>query len=309
MQPSAHSWFERKRLKAQLRYWRSVSILLITIIACFFAWRYSTPDGSLHLSSYIAQVNIDGIITDDERRNKLLREIAENNRIKAVIVRFNTPGGTTVGGEELYTRLREISQTKPVVALMRTLCASAGYMAALGADHIIARETTLTGSIGVILQSVEFSGLAEKIGVSPITYKAGEYKDNPSSFRKPTDEDKNALQPVLDDTHDYFINLVQQHRKLKGDALQFVTNGRIFTGRQAQKLHLVDTIGGEDEALAWLASTHQLDTEKLKLRTLQVEDEFEGIANFLKSTSIARLLINIPKPLDGLLSIWHPNSN
>lgn len=308
MQPTAHAWFERKRLKAQLRYWRSVSILLLVAMGCFAVWRYSNPSTNLGLTPYIARVTVEGIIIDDAKRNALLKEIANNPKIKAVIVKLDTPGGTTVGGEELYLRLRDISKQKPVVAVMRTLCASAGYMAALGSDYLIARETTLTGSVGVILQGVEVSGLAEKIGISPITIKAGKYKDVPSPFHKPSDEELGVIQPVVDDTHDYFINLVKARRKLNGEALDFVTTGRVFTGRQAQKLQLIDALGGEEEALLWLKENHNIDINNLNVRDEKVKDELEGVLKLLENSAVTKLLINLPKSLDGLVSIWHPTS-
>jgi protease-4 len=307
MKPSAHAWFERKRLKAQLRYWRSLCIILFVGGLMLAAWLYSDPVMRVGGRPFIARITIEGIIVDDAKRNDLLKNIAENDQIKAVLVQLDTPGGTTLGGEELYNHLRKISEKKPVVALMRTLCASAGYMAALGTNQIFAHETTLTGSIGVILQAVEISGLAEKIGINPITIKAGKFKDTPSMFHKPSQAELNAIQPVVDDTYDYFVNLVKINRKLSGQALEQVTNGRVFTGRQAKAVSLIDAIGGEEEALKWLKTAHNIETEHLRVRDLKPKDELEGILKWLDNTAIARLLIKLPRPLDGMVSIWHPS--
>lgn len=305
MNQSADAWFDRKRLKARLTYWRTLALMSVFALVAFIIWQQTSPTTGLG-ASYIARVTIDGVIADDAKRDALLADIANDRDIKAVIVRFDTPGGTTVGGEELYERISAIAKKKPVVAVMRTVCASAGYMAAMGADYLIARETTITGSIGVLMQSVEISELADKLGIHPVTITGGEFKDAPSMFRKPTERELNAVRPLVDDTHQYFIGLVKAQRKLTGDSLASATDGRVFTGRQAYERKLIDAIGGEDEAIAWLKNEKKLPTDRLDVREMTSKDELEGLKKWLESVSPVRFFAQIPTPLDGLVSIWHP---
>lgn len=301
---SADAWFDRKRLKAKLTYWRSFALFALCALAAYIVWQNTSSSSTG--SSFIARITVEGIIADDIKRDAMLADIENNNSIKALIVRFDTPGGTTVGGEELYVRLSAIAQKKPVVAVMRTVCASAGYMAALGANYLIARETTITGSIGVLMQSVEVSELADKLGIHPITITAGEFKDSPSMFRKPTERELNAVRPLVTDTHTYFIGLVEEHRKLQGEELATATDGRVFTGRQAYDTKLIDAIGGEKEAIAWLEKEKNLPVNNLKVRELKTEDELEGLKKWLQSSTWVRFFTQVPTPLDGLVSIWHP---
>lgn len=303
MTHSADAWFDRKRLKAKLTYWRSFAVIAVCALAGYIVWQNTSSSTG---SAFIARITVEGIIADDAKRDAMLEDIARNSNIKALIVRFDTPGGTTVGGEELYVHLSAIAKKKPVVAVMRTVCASAGYMAALGTDYLIARETSITGSIGVLMQSVEVSELADKLGVHPITITAGEFKDAPSMFRKPTERDLGAVRPLVLDTHQYFIGLVKEHRKLQGEELARATDGRVFTGRQAYNTKLIDAIGGEKEALGWLETEKNLPVKTLKVRELKTEDELEGLKKWLQSSTWVRFFTQVPSPLDGLVSIWHP---
>jgi len=305
MTESADAWFDRKRLKAKLTYWRTLALLALCATGASLIWHYTSPTSSIG-TSYIARITVEGVIADDAKRDALLKDIADNKHIKALIVRFDTPGGTTVGGEELYERLNTIAQKKPVVAVMRTVCASAGYMAAMGANYLLARETTITGSIGVLMQSVEISELADKLGVHSVTITGGEFKDAPSMFRKPTERELDAVRPLVTDTHTYFINLVKTHRKLDGDALTTATDGRVFTGRQALDRKLIDAIGGEEEALAWLKKEKKIPTDQLDVRDMKAESELDGLKKWLESVAPIGFLTQMPTPLDGLVSIWHP---
>ena len=144
MNESADIWFDRARLKIKLTFWRSLAIIAVTALVGFLLWQQGLLAGGTSPSgNIIARVNISGIINDDIARDTLLKNLAKNPRVKAVILRLDTPGGTTVGGEELYESLKKISKHKPVISVMRTVCASACYMAALGTDYVIARETSI----------------------------------------------------------------------------------------------------------------------------------------------------------------------
>ena len=166
MQPIADLLIDRKRLKSKLSGWRALALLAIFGASALF-FSGTGKHASAIPGDYIAQISIEGVMFDDAKRDKLMQKIRDDTRVKAVIVRMDSPGGTTVSGEVVYLQLKEISAKKPVIGVMHTLCASACYMASLGTDHVIAREGTLTGSIGVLLQSMEMSRLADKLGIKP----------------------------------------------------------------------------------------------------------------------------------------------
>lgn len=301
MKPEGDLLIDRKKLKDRLSLWRItaiVSLVLLLLVAVRQIDGKPAPVGG----DYIAQVTVDGILLDDPKRDEMLQEIAEDKRAKALLVRFNSPGGTTVGGEELYLQLREVAKHKPVVASMRTVCASACYMAALGTDHILAREGSLTGSIGVIMQSAEISRLADKLGITPITIKAGKYKDVPSFTEPLSSEDRALVQQVVSEAYENFLQMVIKRRPLSEDKIRELANGQVFTGSQAAKNHLVDGLGGEKEALDWLKS--RKISPSLDIREIEPEPEFEGLFDKLAQASGLKFLGELSVGLDGLISIW-----
>ena len=176
---------DRYNLKRRLRKWQIISLAFLLVLLLVVV-SYNSDKAPAELGSdYIGRVEISGVIIDDLYREEVLKEAAENDKIKALIVRIDSPGGTTLGGEALYHQIKQFSDNgKPVVVVMRTLATSAGYMAAMGGDHVIARKGTITGSIGVIIQSAEFTELAEKIGVNFNTFKSGDLKASPSPFER-----------------------------------------------------------------------------------------------------------------------------
>jgi len=301
---------DRKRLKRGLSTWRLLAILALFGALATLAQVY-TGDGPRGKTAalgrgYIAQITIEGVMTDDPERDALLQEIAEDGNAKALLVRLNSPGGTTVGGEELYLQLRHVAKKKPVIGIMRTVCASACYMASLGTDHVIARDGTLTGSIGVLLQSAEISELAKKIGVTPITIKSGKYKDSPS-FTEPMDEDERAVaSELVMDAYDHFVGMIVQRRGLSKARVLELADGRVYTGRQAVPLKLIDGTGGEPEAREWLASK-EIDP-KLTIREMDKKPKFDTLLSKLSQWTGIKIFNQMTVGLDGLISIWqHPS--
>ena len=202
----------------------------------------------------IARYEVSGMIMDDPERDALLKEIAEEEGTRALILRINSPGGTTAGSEALFASVRAIAARKPVVAVLGELAASGGYVAAISADHIVARGNTLTGSIGVIMEYPTFTDLMAKVGIGYETVRSSELKAEPSPFR-PTNPAARALdQAMVEESFRWFRGLVGDRRGLEGADLDKVATGAVFTGRVALGNGLVDEIGGEPEALAWLES-------------------------------------------------------
>jgi protease-4 len=296
----ADIYVERRRLKRRLTLWRIVAIAAVVGAVVAAVGRLGIFPGG----AFVARLEIDGIILQDDRREELLAEIAENNRIKAVIVRVDSPGGSFVGGESLYAQLRDIATKKPVVAVMQGTATSAGYMAALGAEYIIAHQGTLTGSIGVILQTADVTGLLDKIGIKPETFKSGPLKAQPNPLEKLTPEVREATQKVVQDLYGLFIDMVAERRNMPREKILSLADGRVFSGRQAKDLGLIDGIGGEAEAREWLAETHAIAPE-LPVKTMTIKREREWVRDLLEG-AIGKALFSERLRLDGVISVWHP---
>jgi protease IV len=298
-------WMERNRLRSQLRNWRNIALASLFGLVAYVIYSVSTGNHGPALNEpFIARFTVSGVIADDEKRDALLQDLADSPEVKAVIVRMDSPGGTTLGGEELYRQLQALSKVKPVVTVMRSVCASACYMAALGTHQLIARDTTLTGSIGVMLQSAELSGLMQKIGVKPITFTSGEFKDSPSMFRPSTPRENAVVQSVVNDTYAFFTELVTKHRRFTPNQLTNLANGQVFTGRQALKNGLIDGLGGEKEALKWLQTERKI-SKHLEIFDVKIETEYDNTLDALLSFTGFESVRSALKPLDGLVSIWH----
>jgi len=293
-----------RRLRRRLIFWRTLAVVAIVAIAVAVVQRFTAGDlGRLGQSAYVARISLSGVITDDRDLLERLEDVASDARAKAIIVAIDSPGGTVVGGEAFYAALREASAEKPVVAVMGTTAASAAYMVAIGADRIFAHSGTVTGSIGVLLQTAQVTDLLQSIGISPISIKSSPLKAVPSPVEELTPAGREAAQDVVDAMYRMFVDMVGDRRGLSGERLAAVTDGRIFTGLQAVELGLIDSVGGEKAARKWLAAEKDVD-EDLPAVDMDPDEEFSflGTASsmlFGKSLSSERLI------LDGLISVWH----
>ncbi len=294
---------DRRRLKRRLVFWRLVTVCAV-VVAAFAA----LLDAGLSLSGeHVARLNVTGIIAEDRRLVRALDEVAKDPDAKALIVAINSPGGTVSGGESLYRAIARVAETKPVVAVMGGLAASAGYMIAMPAERIFARESTLTGSIGVLLETGEVSGLLGKLGISTEAITSGALKDQPNMTRPLSPQGREVLHGLVMDLYDQFVLMVAAGRKMPPDQVRALADGRAFTGRQAMKLGLVDAIGGEAEARAWLKETKGVPA------SLPANDVSTGglaekaISSSLGSVveSIWKTLVSQSVRLDGGLAVWH----
>jgi protease-4 len=312
---------DRRRLRRKLSFWRVVAFLALAGAVfggyALFAGGDAIPQFA---SPQIARVTLDGFITDNRDRDKLLEKIAESDAVKAVIVSIDSTGGVTAGGEALYESLRRLAEAKPTVAQVNTFAASAAYMAAIATDHIVARRTSITGSIGVLFQYPEVSELMKTIGVRVEEVKSAPLKAEPSPFRPASPEATAVIAGVVSDTYNWFVDIVAERRGMaRGTALE-LADGRIFTGRQALASRLVDAIGGEEEAIAWLARERAVDpdlpvkdwdVERLGSGFLSYSDalilwfaEKAGLAPHLLRGGILDRFLPERLKLDGLLSVW-----
>jgi len=307
---SADTLLDRLALKRQVTRWRVLSLFAIVLALLIVSAGAQHSGGNLSAvptASYIARLTIDDVVTDDRKRDELITRLRKDSHVKAVVVWLDTPGGSAVGGMETYKQLRAISVSgKPVVAVMRDLSASAGYLIAIGCDRIFAREATLTGSIGVIIEAAEFSTLAEKIGVTPITIKTGPLKDALSPFNKATPEAREAMQSVVDDFFRVFVDTVAERRGLPREEVLKLADGRVYTGNQAVQNKLVDAIGSEDDAIAWLVQEKHIAAD-LPIKDVKVkQDKLSWVDKFTDSM-IQKIMPQASARLDGLVAIWHPS--
>ncbi len=311
---------ERRRLKRRLIFWRTGAIIAAVAFAAILFGRTQgtgSADG-FGFGQHIARVTINGLITDNRDQRKLLEKLADSASASAVIVHINSPGGTTAGGEMLYRALRRISGKKPVVAVFGTAATSAAYMAGIATDYIVARGNTITGSVGVIFQWPDFSGLLDKIGVKVEEIKSGPLKATPSPY-KPTDEaSRQASMELVMEAQTWFLSLVTERRKLAPETLEQVKTGRVFSGRQAVSLGMVDALGDEMDARDWLErtrgipqSTRIVDWEPessspyslIRIATAAFNAIirgliYESLAFFDETASLTA------QGLDGLVSLW-----
>ncbi len=292
---------DRQRLKRRLGMWRIAAVAAVAA-ALLLAIDRGTP---IFTKDHIARYSVSGIITEDIGRAETLDAAAKDPGIKGVIVRIDSPGGTVVGGEALYKSLRTLAESKPVAVVMGELATSAGYMAALGADRIFAREGSITGSIGVIFQATDVTGLLAKLGISTEALKSAPLKAVPSPLEPLTPEGREATMAVIDDVYQMFVRLVVERRRMGREEALKLADGRVFTGGQAIEAGLVDEIGSESEAIDWMAATFGIDAE-LPIEDLETPEETslwrELIIGFSGKTLIPERLT-----LDGLVSLWHPD--
>jgi protease IV len=294
---------DRRRLKRRLIVWRSLAIVA-AVIAVLAALRGA---GVVHPGARIARVSVSGIITEDRDRLAAIRDAGRDPAVRALIVAINSPGGSVAGGEALYHAISGFAEKKPVVAVMGGMAASAGYMVALPAGRLFARETTITGSIGVLMETGEVSGLLDKIGVTAEAITSGPLKDQPSFVRPLTPEGRDALRVIVMDMYDQFVGMVANGRHMQPDAVRALADGRAYTGRQALKLGLIDAIGDEQDARDWLESAKglpkRLPIEELStsgLASRVIAGEISPVIDILWKSLISQSVM-----LDQPWALWH----
>ena len=292
---------ERRRLKRRLTFWRVLGVVALVAAVVAAAGRFDLRRQQDH----VAQIAIGGLILDDPARDEALKEVADDDKVKALLVKIDTPGGTYVGGEALYESLRQVGEKKPVVAIMGTTATSAGYMSALGSDHIVARSSTLTGSIGVILQTADVTGLLDKIGIKSVVVKSGPLKAQPNPLEKFLPAARKATEAIIADYFDMFVTLVAERRSLSREQVLKLADGRVFSGRQAKKAGLVDALGAEPEARKWLSETHKI-ADSLPVKEVKVKHEDE-LWRDLFDSMIGKVMFSERLSLDGVIALWHPD--
>ncbi len=293
---------DRQRLKRRLIFWRSFAVLAV-VAALLVAWhgRGLPIDGA-----HVARLPVSGLITEDRKLTEAITKLADDDSVKALIVAINSPGGSVAGGESLHDAIAKVAAKKPVVAVMGGVAASAGYMVAVATQRIWAREATLTGSIGVLLEAPNVAGLLDKLGVNADTIVSGPLKDQPSFTHKLSPQGRDVLQGLVMDMYEQFVGMVAAGRHMDPARVRELGDGRAYTGRQALQLGLVDAIGSEHDARLWLASAKGVSAD------LPVDDvTTRGFAERTLSSMLGPVLSGIWKTLfsqgvtlDGAWAVW-----
>ncbi|MFP4416072.1 MAG: signal peptide peptidase SppA [Chitinivibrionales bacterium] len=233
----------------------TIAALILLPVAVGFIILANSDGGGVGFQkgSQIGLVRVQGIIYDSEEYVRQLKELREDITVAGIIVRVDSPGGAVAPSQEIYAEIiRCRNLHKPVVVSMGNVAASGGYYIASPATRIFANPGTLTGSIGVVFTFPQYHQLLDKLGVSIQTLTAGEFKDIGSPSRNMTSDEKKILSELLDDTHQQFIQDISRARNCALDSIRALADGRIYTGRQAYGLGLVDSLGGFEEAIGYL---------------------------------------------------------
>ncbi len=307
---------DRLRLKRRLALWRTLAVVGFVLALLLAGGARFHPAPGPHL----ARLKVDGIITDDPERLALIDAARKDPRVLGMILSIDSPGGSVAGGESLHDAIDRFAARKPVVAVMGGVAASAGYMIAVPAARIFASNATLTGSIGVLLQSPDVSGLLGKLGVSVDELVSGPLKGQPSVVKPLSPDGRAMLQGVVMDLYGQFVDMVASGRHMDAARVRGLADGRPYTGRQAIGLGLVDQIGTEQDARLWLAQAKHIavDTEARELKPAEhgpwwrrqmgavLEDVTTTALNRLIAGSSLKTLIPQGLVLDGPLALWQP---
>jgi protease-4 len=290
---------DRRRLKRRLVFWRVLAVIGVLAAGAALAAR---GFGGL-APGHLARLSVEGTITDDRKLTEAIADAAGDAAVKGMILSIDSPGGTVAGGEGLHAALKRFRDSgKPLVAVMRGTAASAGYMIAMPAQRVFARESTVTGSIGVILQSFEASRLLETLGVRAEMLTSGALKGEPNPFRPMTPEGRAVLQAVLADLHAQFVGIVAEGRRMPAAEVETLADGRVYTGRQALAARLVDAIGGEAEARAWLAAEAGIPAAT-PVQDLDPRSTAERALGF-SVQAIMKSLVSEWLAIDGVRAVW-----
>jgi protease-4 len=312
----ADTLVDRRLIRRKLTFWRILAFSILIALVLSAGWRFGAQRGGAFSRSQIARVAIGGLITGDRPTLDLLDALRRDASVKAVVLSIESPGGTTTGAERLYDVLRKLAAAKPVVADVQGMAASGAYIAALGADHIVAQGNSLVGSIGVLIDIPNVSKLLTTVGVSMDEIKSTPLKAAPDGLTPSSPEALAAMQSVVTDSYAWFKDLVKTRRGMTDAELAAVVDGRIFTGRQGLSLKLVDQLGEESDAVAWLVRQKGLPSG-LPIRDWRPPNTgrfglFGAAADMASLVGLEPLAVVFRQAqtvrdadvLDGLASIW-----
>jgi protease IV len=304
--PDPHEVVAANALRRSRRRWRIAAVIALAVVVIVALGRFVLP-GADSGQDHIARVVVDGIIAHNPARLRALAQLAEDEHVKGVVVAINSPGGTSAGGEELYSALLALGEAKPIVASINELGASAAYMTAIAADRIFARRMSMVGSIGVYIQHVNAAGLFDTLGIDLDKVASAPLKGEPEYDAPMSPEVRASLQALVDDSYQFFVDIVAERRGLSRPVALALADGRIMSGGMTLENGLIDEIGGEIEAIDWLENEHDLSTDlpvitRYPLPASALEQAFGMIGSQMRAA------IGLPSvgaiSLDGLNSLW-----
>ncbi|HTW26627.1 MAG TPA: signal peptide peptidase SppA [Acetobacteraceae bacterium] len=294
---------DRRRLVRRLVAWRAVAILGVLAAVLVAIGRA----GWLPQGPHIERLTVSGLITEDRARTEAVEKLARDPMVAALIVSVDSPGGTVAGGESLHDAIAQVAAVKPVVTVMRGVAASAAYMVSVPAARIFARGATLTGSIGVLLETGEISGLLDKLGIATDTIVSGPLKDQPSFFHPTSPQGQQVLQGLVTDLYEQFVAMVATGRHMSVEQVKKLADGRAYTGRQALALGLVDQLGGERAARDWLVRVRHVP-RGLPVRDLKTGGwSVDGVRATL--SGLLGFAVGPVLPASGAWALWRPGAN
>jgi protease-4 len=325
MSLDADTIVDRRRMRRKLTVWRVLALLLAIIAVVAIGAAVTSPNmgfAQRSTGAQIARIQIRGLIRNDQERVEALDTLAKARRARAVIVHIDSPGGTTAGSEQLHDALLKLAAQKPTVVVVDGLAASGAYIAAMASEYIVAQETSLVGSIGVLFQYPNVTDLLKTLGVRVEEIKSSPLKAAPNGFEPTSPEARAAIEAIVKDSYAWFKGMVQARRHIEGAELDSVADGRVFTGRQGRELKLVDALGNEQTAIEWLTKVKGVDPKTpvrdwslksrlgdlsfLHMATAWVLDAvgLSSLARMVEQSGTAQAIERLN--LDGLLALWHP---
>lgn len=280
-------------LKKKLLSWRAITFLSVTILILILGRsgikkikKTNTNDKTI-----IARIAIKDIITRESYSNQKLKDLEKDN-IVAVILDIDSPGGEVTASETLYEFFKKLTEKKPVISVINSIGASGSYMVAMSSNYIIAYNTSIIGSIGVLIQSYEVTEMADKIGIKFINIKSSPLKAIPNPYEKFTEDVEVTVRHSMDDIYDYFLSIFIESRNIDHSKALEIGNGQVYTGRQALKIGLIDKIGNENDAIEYLKSKN-IDTDNIKITDYDIKetrnriiDNFKGFINLINKNSL-----------------------
>jgi protease-4 len=323
MSLDADAIVDRRRMRRKLTFWRVVALLVVVLAVAGAAVLLAPKTGLTPGATAIARIKIQGLIRGNQARVEALERLGKS-RARAVIVHVDSPGGTTAGAEQLYDSLRALQAKKPMVVVVDGMAASGAYIAALSAEHIIAHDTSLVGSIGVLFQYPNFTEVLKTVGIQVESIKSSPLKAAPNGFEPTSPAARAAIEAIVLDSFAWFKGLVKDRRRMDDAQLAQVADGRVFTGRQAVGLKLIDGLGNEKTALAWLEKEKKVPANT-PVRDYRLEPRFSelsflhlaawtfeaaGLSAFAQRIEAWGAVQAVERlNLDGLLALWHPSSS
>jgi len=252
-----------------------------------------SSDTELGGGEKVAVIEIEGVIADSKETIQQMKTYREDEDIKAIVLRINSPGGGVGPSQEIYQEVKKTVKIKTVIASMGAVAASGGYYIAAPANGIVANPGTITGSIGVIMGYTNFQEIFKKIGLLPIVIKSGEYKDIGSPLRTMTEEEKKILQKFVDTIHNQFVRDAAKGRNIEIEKMKALADGRIYSGEEAQTLGLVDRLGNLQDAVDWAGKLGGIEG---KINTVYPKEKPFSFLRHLAESALKEFIASIANP-------------